>query len=61
MNKQKNELIIALKQLANNMIEVAELLSKNENGKCHSCAKQLLGASMMVRDWAYNIEFENDS
>ena len=58
MNKQKNELIIALKQLANNMIEVAELLAEYKHDTCPHCAKQLLGASMMVKDWAYNIELK---
>lgn len=58
MNKQKNELIIALKQLANNMTEVADLLAEYKHDTFPRWAQALVGASMMVKEWASNVELE---
>lgn len=57
MNKQKNELIIALKQLVNNLEEVAALFRVYDDPAYHMPAGQLLGSAHVIKDWIQQVEF----
>lgn len=60
--RQKNELIIALRQLANHMQEVAESLKDFEmlENYPQERSKELVGASLLVREWAEQVELLDD-
>jgi hypothetical protein len=59
MEKQKNDLVIALKQLANRMDEVAQMMRVYARRHVKEHSIQLAGAADIARSWADSIELDN--